>query len=341
MDKIIRKDAQGIVSRVDLSPLKGKSVAVAGATGIIGTYVMAVLDTWGKCGLIMPISTSYNTLNASAVRPFCVNHAPLQIDLTEQTDRKWFPGVDFAFYAAGYGQPGKFTATPTRTLEVNTVGLLNVLGCLNEGGRALYVSSSEIYSGNTKPPFHEGDVGTTSPQHPRGCYIEAKRCGEAICAAFNSDNRRSHAVAARVALAYGPGTKQDDERALNQFIRQAILDRRIVLKDSGQVLRTYCYVADTVEMLLNVWLHGKHAVYNVGGKSKTTIAALARKIGELSGGVEVDIPGSNSNAWGDAPDNVSLDMRLVEGEFRKTDFVSLDEGLKQTIDWQRILYGQV
>ena len=41
-----------------------------------------------------------------------------------------------------------------------------------------------------------------------------------------------------------------------------------------------------------------------------------------------------------APDDVRLDMSLAAEEFkkRKNDYVSLDEGLKKTIEWQKELY---
>lgn len=336
---IIQEDAQGVISRVNLSPLEGKTVVVTGATGIIGTYVMAVLNTWGKCGTIYPVMSRY-PLTGTAAHKFCAPHPSLQIDLSRQTEDSVIPPHDFCFYGAGYGQPVKFTADPLKTLAINTSGLRSALNSLKLGGSLLFASTSEIYSGNHKPPFHENDIGTTTPQHPRASYIEAKRCGEAICSAYNKTVPQSRAVAARIALAYGPGTRPDDQRAVNQFIRQAIQNRRISLQDSGQVIRTYCYVSDTVEMLLNIWLHGQFEVYNVGGKSKTTIASLARKIGELCNGIEVGIPYCSSSGYNGAPDNVSIDTRLIEGEFPKSSWVSLDEGLKRTIEWQRMLYGQ-
>lgn len=341
MDKIasiIRSDAESIISRVDLSPLAGKFVVVTGATGLIGTYVLACLDTFGKCKTVVRVASKEPPMDHPS-QHFCKKWIWIARDLSQPANLCCFP--DYIFYGAGYGQPAKFTADPLTTLGINTTGLASTLTTLQDGGRAIYMSSSEIYSGCNHPPFHEGDIGTTTPQHPRGCYIEAKRAGEAILAAFKKEKPRSHFVSARVALAYGPGTKKDDGRALNQFVKQAIVERKIALMDSGQVLRTYCYVSDTVEMLLKAWLYGRFDVYNVAGKSKTTIANLARKIGEHAGGIEVAIPPSNSSGWGDAPDTVSIDTRLIEGEFPKSSWVDLDEGLKRTIEWQRILYGMV
>ncbi|MGV0949101.1 MAG: NAD-dependent epimerase/dehydratase family protein [Azonexus sp.] len=333
--KIIRHDAEGIVSRVNLSQLEGKVIVVTGASGLIGTYVLACLDVFGKCKAVVKFAQNEPHPDHPASH-FCKKWIWAAQDLAVRKLDWMFP--DHLFYAAGFGQPAKFTAKPVTTIGLNTTGLISALNAMHDGGRALFVSTSEIYSGHLKPPFCEHEVGTTTPQHPRGCYIEAKRCGEAICHGYNIEHPSRLATAARVALAYGPGTKKDDDRAINQFIRQAIVERKITLKDAGQVIRNYCYISDAVEFMLNIWLHGKYEVYNVGGKSKVTIASLARKIGEICD-VPVEIPSTMSDLA--APDNVTLDMRQAEGEFGKTTYVPLDDGLRRTIEWQRILYGQV
>lgn len=333
---VIQSDVKSILSKVDLSPLEGKSVVVAGASGLIGTYITAALSTWGGCRHLFTTSRS-RISSSSAVYPYLSGAIHSEIELAAQ-NRFALPPCDFAVFAAGYGQPAKFTSNGMNTLLLNTIGVYNTLTSLNEGGRALYLSSSEIYSGNTKPPFRETDVGMTTPQHPRGCYIEAKRCGEAICSAYNSSYTRNQAVVARVALAYGPGTAKDDDRVLNQFIKSAITTGKITLRDNGQAIRTYSYVADTVEVLLNALLRGSSDVYNVGGKSKTTIANLARKIGELTG-AQVDVPSTGSS--GESPSVVNIDTGKIEHEFCKKDWVSLDEGLLRTIDYQRKLYAMV
>lgn len=334
---IIRNDAESVVRRVNLEPLAGKRVLVTGASGLIGTYVLACLDVFGKCKSVVKMATQEPPL-AHPARQFCSKWIWAANDLANPIHRHTDFDQDYLFFAAGYGQPDKFTSNPLTTIGVNTGGLTQCLSDLNDGGRALYVSSSEIYSGHPKPPYNENDVGTTSPQHPRGCYIEAKRCGEAICSAYNTTNTRNKVIAARVALAYGPGTKTNDGRVLNQFIRQAINDRHIIMLDAGMAVRTYCYITDTIEFLLNMWVHGRYEVYNCGGKSKVTIARLARLISEICD-CQLTIPPTDFDPA--APAAVSLDMRLAEAEFSKNTYVSLEDGLRRTIEWQRILYGSV
>ena len=229
---------------------------------------------------------------------------------------------DAIIHMAGYAQPAKFMADEIGTLEVNTSTLIKLFKLLKPGGKFLYASSSEVYNG-TPPPQNESQIGTTDPQHPRACYIEGKRCGEAICMAMR---RKGYDVKiARISLTYGK-TRPGDTRALNHFIEQAKTGK-IKLMDKGEAKRTYLYVDDAVKILWDILLKGKEPVYNVGGTSRTTIAELAQTIGRLTR-AEV-ILGDKGLAG--APDDVQLDITKVLTEFGTREFVSLEEGLKKMI----------
>jgi nucleoside-diphosphate-sugar epimerase len=89
----------------------------------------------------------------------------------------------------------------------------------------------------------------------------------------------------------------------------------------------------------NVLLHGKEPIYNVGGNSRTTIRELAEKIGKYLD-APVILPSKIQDMAG-APEDVYLDMTKVQEEFNKIEYVILDEGLKNTIEWQRQLYAQI
>jgi len=198
---------------------------------------------------------------------------------------------------------------------------------LKPGGKLLYLSSSEVYSGLPYPPFSENQIGNTSPSHPRACYIEGKKCGETICMAAR--RKGIDAKIARVSLVYGDGTKKGDSRVLNQFIEQALTNKRIELRDSGTAKRTYCYISDAVKMMWKILLDGKSDIYNLGGFSTVTIAELARIIGKLTDS-EVIIPKNVQNGMVGAPKDVRLDMNKVLNEFdmKIEDFVDLKDGLK-------------
>jgi UDP-glucuronate decarboxylase len=334
---LIDEDAARIAQAVDLSPLDGSSVLITGASGLLGITLLACLRhrmrITGRKIAVTAVSHS-PPLPIMAALFEGPNFHLRQCDLADAEGCASLPAAEHVIHAAGYGQPGKFLADPAKTVLLNTMATASLLARLPVGGKFLFVSTSELYSGSPRAPHREDDIGTTGPDHPRACYIEGKRCGEAICHGFRAAGR--HARIARLALAYGPGTRPDDQRVLNSLIRKGLLERRIHLLDQGAARRTYGYLTDAVEMLWSILLHGHDAVYNVGGRSSTTILELAQAIGGILE-VPVSVPAQNAALAG-APGEVSLDLDRYCTEFAKTDFVPLDIGLERTINWQRELY---
>lgn len=333
---IIDSDAERILRKIDLSEILGKTVLVTGASGLIGVYFLACLKRFASCNpdqfTVIASMFSAPDRQLSAFLDYsgaCV----LSGDLADPEVCKGLQAADYIIHAAGYAQPGRFMKNPLKTLQLNTVASFSLLEKLKPYGKALFVSTSEVYSGLRKMPYKESDIGTTNTTHPRACYIEAKRCGEAIFNAYREKGVNAKSV--RLSLAYGPGTKCGDLRVVNSFIQKALAGR-ITLMDQGDASRTYCYVSDAVEMMWNILLKGKEPIYNVGGVSKVTIGGLARKIGAYLN-VPVVFP-ADAKCIAGAPDDVSLDLTRVNAEFGAKEFVSFDWGLERTIEWQKLLY---
>lgn len=276
-----------------------KTCLVCGAFGLVGSTICSLLERYPE---IKVIKAKFDARN-------------------EPLDEGQY---DFIIMASGYGQPLRFTADKLATIRINTEHVDYLFEKrLKPKGKFLYVSSSEVYSG-ADTPYKEEIMGTTSPQHPRSCYIEGKRCGEAICMACKEQG--FDVKIARLALAYG-ATKLGDTRVLNQFIEQG-LTGTITLKDSGKAIRTYCYVEDAAELMLKILFFGKDVVYNVGGFSTVSIAELAKEIGSQMN-ANVIIPKTEEGITG-APENVCLDMSHTLTEFDQH-FTPLSIGLKKTI----------
>lgn len=329
-NNIIFEDASAILEKVDFSFLKNKTVLVTGATGLFGTYFLACLALLKEQGMKIKVLGSCHSDPAEHTLEISRRGDIVLIDIPSFK-------ADVIIHAAGYAQPAIFTSEPAATIRLNTTMTQELLDNLNPGGKFLFISSSEVYSG-LGGLVTESSIGTTSPLHPRACYIEGKRCGEAIVNAYRQSG--INAKSARLSLAYGPGTRKFDKRAMSQFIEQALRGNNIVLKYSGREPRTFCYVSDAVEMLWNVLLHGEQPVYNVGGILATNMAGVATEIARQTG-ANLTIPEDETVLPG-APLVVSLDLTRYNNEFGKSrisSFVSLKEGLRRTIEWQRGLYG--
>lgn len=338
LSQIIIEDAKKVIDKVNFAILDNKSILITGASGLIGTYFVACLyNVLISKGVKFKVTLLIHSQTPDFLKPLIekMDCAIYVGDLTDYHFHKTLPKSDFIIHAAGYGQPGKFIENPIKTIQINSSATMHLFKHLNNNGSFLFLSSSEVYSGLTNPPFKESQIGYTTTDHPRACYIEGKRIGETICNEYKKLG--IDAKSARVSLVYGPGTKLYDKRVLNNFIEKALTKGKIEMQDQGLAKRTYCYVTDAVETLWNVLLFGKDNIYNVGGISKTTIAKLAQLIAEETE-VPVIFPKKQSEVLG-APDDVYLDVIRIKQEFNKDDFVSLKEGIKSTIKWQKILYN--
>ena len=336
LHECLAEDAARVLARISLAPLRGKRVLVTGASGLLGSHILACLAAGRAEGVETEVLAVLRGDSPEHLPPLFTQARArvLHGNLVDPAFRKSIPEADCVIHAAAYAQPALFMTDPVETLALGAEVTLDLLRRMSPGGLFLFVSSSEVYSGLTEPPFREDQIGTTTPAHPRACYIESKRAGEAACHVFRT--RGITAKVARVSLAYGPGTRPGDKRVLNAFIEAALTRREIAMRDLGRARRTYAYVSDVVEMLWSVLLRGRESVYNVGGDATTTIADLAQAIGAVTK-ARVVLPEEEVGIAG-APDHVQLDLTRTREEFGKRDYVTLEEGLARTIDWQRMLY---
>ena len=333
---VIARDAAQICHRVNLEELAGKTILITGASGLLGTYFLATLAHLKQNGVpvqaIAQVRSQPAPHTAEIIQRGGFQLA--QVNVAVHAECSSLPQADIIIHSAGYAQPLVFMANPAATYQLNTTATVTLLQKLKPGGSFLFLSSTEVYNGITNKLVTEADIGTTTPAHPRACYIEGKRGGETICHAFR--NQGIHATAARLAMTYGPGTRKGDKRALNSFIEQALGHGKNELLDAGKAIRTYCYVSDAVELMWQAALHGTQPVYNIGGHSTVTIGELARLVGKITG-VPVSFPAQSTEVAG-APEEVRLDLTQPETEFKKTSYVNLEDGLRATIEWQRQLY---
>jgi nucleoside-diphosphate-sugar epimerase len=324
-----------LLKDVPIEMFDGKTVLLTGATGLIGTHFLyAFRDIYNKGINVKVVALGRRYPPPHLEQLFKIPFVEyIALNLTTTTLSSTYKNIDIIIHAASYGQPGKFMEYATETIKLNTSVTIDLFDRLANDGKFLFISSSEVCSGLYDMP--EEMIGTTTPYHPRACYIEGKRCGEAIVNLFRETGIDAKSV--RLCLAYGEGTRENDKRVLNELIQKALVNKEIKLVDGGQSIRTYCYVGDAINMILKILLQGTHPVYNVGGLFSLNIAALASLIGELIG-VPVIFPTYSLPVTG-SPDIVRTSIRRYIYEFGEREFISIGEGLKRTIEYQQTLYG--
>lgn len=335
--QFIQNDALKINDAVDLASFNGSTIVITGASGLVGQYMLAALANARK-----------NGIQPKQIYLF-VKQDPTEclLEIAKDLNVTWCKGdicdpsliatlpssLNYIIHAAGYGQPQKFLENEILTITMNTAVTDALLKKMAKNGSCIFISTSEIYSGSKDTPYKESTVGQTNTDHPRACYIEGKRCGEAIVNAYHKQGFDAKSI--RLALAYGPGVRLDDRRVMNEVIKKGLIDQKIVLMDSGTSLRTYIYITDAVEFMFKILLKGKSNIYNLSGKSRTSIAQMAQLISRTVD-VPLSIPQSNAGLAG-APEDVSLSLDRLLREFPKEKFVSFEAGVQAVITWYKLL----
>lgn len=322
--------------------LNNKTIVLTGASGLIGLNLLALFNHLKKTYNINIICTVNNPVS-EYLQPLFDNCITVVGDLTDGSVigfiENYFVerlnGADIVIHSAGYAQPNKFLDDKLSTIKLNTCTIMSLFRLLNKGGVFFYCSSSELYSGLEKESISENEIGLTSTDHPRSCYIESKRCGEAIClSATDTFNIKI----GRISTTYGPGCKLSDSRVINDLIKKAIYDNNIKLLDDGLATRTLCYISDMCQMMLDVICSGSKNIYNLTGKEKISIKNIAEIISRhTNSSIEY---GDKNNAIIGNPKNVSISINRYEEEFGSKKFINIEEGILSTIKWYQFLKDQ-
>ena len=317
--------------QIDFTVLKDKTILITGASGLIGIHLLNSIKQKQK-EFNITIYTWNKTPNPILNKLFSGCNT-IYSDITEVRDLDFLPNFDYIIHSSGYGQPSKFLDNKIKTIQINTSVTLRLLNKLKPNGTFLFISSSEVYNGLFEYNITEDRIGMTNPTHPRSPYIEGKRCGESICNVFRENGKNVKVV--RLGITYGPGTQKGDTRVINSLIDKGLNNDKIELLDDGFSLRSFCYVTDAIEMMWNIMFKGKEFIYNVASTNSMSILQLSNVIGNILN-KEIKTPKINNGLVGN-PILVNLSIDKYIKEFGKDTFVPIEEGIKNTINWQKKL----
>ena len=301
---------------------------VMGGAGFVGSHLCDRLLAEGHRVLCLDNLDTGSLQNIEHIRS---PHFDFQaVDVTERIE---VPGpVDFVFHLASPASPIDYLRLPLHTLKVGSYGTHNALGLAKfKRARFLLASTSEVYGDPAVHPQPETYWGNVNPIGPRGVYDESKRYAEAMTMAYHRQ-QGVDTVIARIFNTYGPRMRPNDGRAVPTFLRQAMADEPITVFGTGMQTRSFCYVSDLTEGLLQLAFSGEHTPVNLGNPAEISLLDLAHAI--------IDLTSSHSEITYQAlpvddphvrrPDIAKAQLLL---EWQPS--VDLHEGLSRTLDYER------
>ena len=325
------RDIEKIVRGLEGISFKGQRVLVTGGAGFLGSWICESLIHMQAEVICVDNLASGLMSNIAHLMDSSMFHF-IEHDISEPIN--FDDRLDLVIHMASRASPFEFDHYPIEILKANTIGLVISLDIAKKHeARILYTSTSEAYGNPMVVPTPESYYGNVNSIGPRGCYDEAKRCGEAYVMAY----KRQYGLDTRIARifnTYGPRIRWDGiyARAVPRFIDQAVDGRPITIFGDGTQTRSFTYVTDQIEGLLRlIAMDGaKGSVVNIGNDNETKIIDMARMV--------LNVTGSASGiTYQPLPDDDPLrrrpDITRAKDLLGWEPKVSLEDGLHNTVEW--------
>jgi dTDP-glucose 4,6-dehydratase len=218
---------------------------------------------------------------------------------------------------------------PASSIETNVKGtfiLLQVARKLNIE-RFVHVSTDEVYGDLAPGTFAD----ESSPLQPSSPYSASKAASDLLVRSYV----RTYgfpALITRSSNNYGP--YQFPEKFLPLMITNALDDKPLPIYGDGKQQRDWLHVEDNCRGILAVLERGRVGeVYNIGGLDVQENIAMAHRLLQLIGKSETSLSFVTDRPGHDR--RYALKCQKIERELDWKPAISLDEGLRQTIDWYR------
>ncbi len=235
---------------------------------------------------------------------------------------------EIVFHLAAQINVRKSVENPRKDAKINILGSLNILeNCKKykveklifaSTGGAIYGEAKEI---PTKETYLE------NPVSPYGISkLTVERYLNFYYQTFNLPY-----LSLRFSNVYGPRQNSKSEAGVIAiFIERMLKNQDCIIYGDGQQTRDFIYVKDVVNACLKAMETNKVGVYNIGTGKETSINEIFKRLKNLIGSTskpiyEKEKPGDLRRS--------SLDITKAKKELKWQPKWSLEEGLKETIEW--------
>ena len=250
----------------------------------------------------------------------------------------FYTEVDQIYNLACPASPIHYQKDPSQTTKTCVHGAINMLGLAKRtNARILQASTSEVYGDPDVHPQTEDYWGRVNPIGIRSCYDEGKRCAETLFFDYHRQYNLEIKVA-RIFNTYGPKMNPFDGRVVSNFIVQALTGEDITIYGKGEQTRSFCYVDDLIEGITKLMNSSSdiNGPINLGNNSEFTMIELAEKV--------LNLTNSKSKLIFkplplDDPRQRQPDLTKAKKELDWEPSVSLDDGLKETINYFKKIVG--
>ncbi|MBK9707426.1 MAG: GDP-mannose 4,6-dehydratase [Acidobacteria bacterium] len=311
---------------------KNRNAFVTGATGFVGSHVARLLVEQGaNVVCLQRDAVRNNSLDIMSLRDkvSVIDGTLEDFALMERIVNEY--EIDAVFHLAAQALVGVANRSPISTFEANIRGTYSLLEACRKSEtvkRVVVASSDKAYGSHDKLPYAED-----YPLLGLFPYDASKACTDIIARSF-AHSYKTPVVVSRFANIYGPGD-MNMSRIIPGAIVSVLRDEAPIIRSDGTPIREFIYVDDVARGYLLLAERIDEVIgeaFNFGAGDTVQMLDLVNRIISLSGRdlkphvmlqkkIEREI------------DAQYLSAEKVERRLGWRAEVSLDEGLKRSMDW--------
>ena len=302
------------------------NILVTGGAGFIGSNLVEKLTELGE-GVIVVDNLSTGKVENLSQEVLFYEHDITDVEMLKRIFILHKPR--YVFHLAAQASVSRSVREPDFDANVNIIGTLNLLKLSVEYSVEKFIFSSTggaIYGDEvSKIPTPE----TEFPK-PISPYGIAKFSVENYLRFFNHEFGLRYTIL-RYGNVYGP--KQDpygEAGVVAIFTERMLKNEEVKIFGDGEYVRDYVFVGDVVEANMAAMDKADGEIVNIGTSKGTTVNELFRMLKEITG-YEKD-PVYAPPRPGDLRKSI-LDVSKAAKVLDWTPKVSLEEGLKKTVEW--------
>lgn len=313
----------------------GGAVLITGAAGFIGSHLVDRLLARGERVVGLDnFDSFYEPAIKRANLDAALQHPKFRLVEGDIRDNELMSrvlvehGVDRVVHLAARAGVRPSIEQPALYADVNVRGTTTVFEAARRAGikRVVWASSSSVYGGNTKVPFHEDDP----VERPVSPYAATKRACELIASTYHHLYGLD-LIGLRFFTVYGP--RQRPEMAIHLFTKAIDEGRAVPFFGDGSSRRDYTYVDDCVAGVMAALDKGRGLkLYNLGESATTSLSELVALLGEALGRpVRLD---RKPEQPGDVPITFA-DIGRARQELGYDPHIPVREGIGRFVAWYR------
>jgi len=307
-------------------------IVVTGGAGFIGSnFIRYVLETKEHLSVVNYDKLTYagNLANLESVADN-PNYEFVKGDICDAAAvEAAMRGCDAVIHFAAESHVDRSIYEPAPVIQTNVTGTFILLEVARKISlsRFIHVSTDEVYG--DIPPGVLADENF--PLQPSSPYSASKAASDLLVRSYVR-TYKFPAVITRSSNNYGP--YQFPEKFLPLMITNALSDKALPVYGDGRQQRDWLHVEDNCRGILSVLEKGKIGeVYNIGGLDLEENLTVVRRLLDLTGKPESlvsyvqDRPGHDRR--------YALNCIKIETELGWRPTISLEDGLRRTIDWYK------